>query len=264
MTTELSVDWVRTEKAMEEFGDYYCEWRTKVAAGQDPGTLVGLNRRVVVEVTEEANSRAAFNFNEFPYERPRAGELPGFFAVKPTVESEELRKTHQAIHREFGFLNVYGYYAEMSAIAADMVVTMEKTGVPNLPAGEVAPEATEWEEVKKRKEMEMSVILGLSRVLQQVALDCMRMRGDFVRMIGTDGLAVASWTMDDLVAAGEVGGSQKFGAASRKIKTETLKERMKVRAKMEAHKMEGAKMPADPDVAASGERPSGGPSARRN
>lgn len=39
---------------------------------------MSLKRRVVVEVTEEANLRAAFNFNKFPYERPRAGELPGF------------------------------------------------------------------------------------------------------------------------------------------------------------------------------------------
>lgn len=61
-------------------------------------------------VKEEDYSRAAFNFNDFPYERRHAKELLGFFTLKPTVENEELRKTHQAIHEKFGFLNVYGHY----------------------------------------------------------------------------------------------------------------------------------------------------------
>lgn len=107
-------------------------------------------------------------------------------------------------------------------------------------------------------------MIGLSQVLQRVALDCMTMRSDFVRMIGTDGLAVASWTMDDLVFAGQDGGSKEFGAVSRKLKGKTLEERMKVRAKMEAHRMEGVKPAAGPVVTASGVDPSGGSPARRN
>lgn len=43
--------------------------------------------------------------------------------------------------------------------------------------------------------------------------------------------------MDDLMAAGEVGERQMFGEAFRMIKTETLKERIKVRAKMEDRSM---------------------------
>lgn len=61
---------------------------------------------------------------------------------------------------------------------------------------------------------------GISRVLQpaeQVGLDYMRMKGDLVRVIGEGGLVVASWAMEDLVAAGEVGVSKMFGEASRKI-----------------------------------------------
>lgn len=37
----------------------------------------------------------------------------------------------------------------------------------------------------------MTVMLGLTRVLQKMELDCIRMIADFVRMIGTDGLAEA-------------------------------------------------------------------------
>lgn len=263
MTTPLDVDWTRVGEAVEELREYYCDWRRKAAAGQPTGTLAGVNRRVVVEVTEEAISRADF-FNEFPFERPRNGELPGFFALRATVESEELRRTHQAIYREFGYLNVYGYYAEMSAIAWEMVQELGEGGVRGAPAGADPSEIAEVQEQKAKAEEKMAVMMGLSRVLQQVALDCMRMRADFVRMISTDGLAVASWTMDDLVAAGEVGGSAEFGAVSRKLKGKTLEERMKVRAKMEAHRMEGSKTGAGPTGAASGESPEEGPSARRN
>lgn len=43
MKTELSVDWARMDKAMEEFGDYFYERRTKVVVGEEAGPLDGLN-----------------------------------------------------------------------------------------------------------------------------------------------------------------------------------------------------------------------------
>lgn len=89
-----------------------------------------------MDVTEEAESRAAFNFNEFPFERPRSGEFPGFFFLKVTVEGEELRRrSHQAIYRENGYLQVYGYYCGLSAIAWEMAIEIGKAGVQDLPAG---------------------------------------------------------------------------------------------------------------------------------
>lgn len=61
-----------------------------MAAGKPKEISVCLNRQVVLMVAEETISRAALNFNEFPYERPRAGQLPGLFALNPTVYNEEL------------------------------------------------------------------------------------------------------------------------------------------------------------------------------
>lgn len=69
--------------------------------------------------------------------------------------------------------------------------------------------------------------------------------------------------MKDSVAAGEVEVSDKFVAGSRNIKTERFKERIKVRAKMEAQEIKRAKLMTDPNVAANRESP-GRPSARRN
>lgn len=264
MTTPLNVDWVRVEKAVDELQEYFLNWRVKVAAGQDVGTLSGVNRKMVVEVTEEAESRAAFNFNEFPFEKPRNGELPGFFALRVTVEGEELRRSHQAIYRENGFLQVYGYYGELSSIAWEMAQEMGSEGVPVASAGATPPEAARLAVKKERAEEDLAVLMGLSQVLRRVCVDCMRMRADFVRMIGKDGLAVASWTMDDLVAAGQVGGSQEFGTVARKLKTKTLEERMKVRAKMEAHRMEGGKSADGPGGAASGASLQEAATARRN
>lgn len=264
MTTPLDVNWVRVKQAVDELHDYFCNWRVKVAAGQATSTLSGVNRRAVVEVMEEAESRAAFNFNEFPFERPRNGELPGFFAVKVTVEGEELRRTHQAIYRENGFLQVYGYYGELSSIAWEMAMEKGEGGMQAAPAGADQAALAELAAQKARTEEEMAVLLALSQVLRRVGLDCMRMRADFVRMIASDGLAVASWTMDDLVAAGQVGGSKEFGVVSKKLKGKTLEERMKVRAKMEAHRMEGVKQADGAFVAASGSNPPEGAPARRN
>lgn len=42
-------------------------------------------------------------------------------------------------------------------------------------------------------------------------------------MIGTDSLSVVSWTINDFMAAGEVGEGQIFSCESRKIKMETVK-----------------------------------------
>lgn len=70
--------------------------------------------------------------------------------------------------------------------------------------------------------------------------------------------------MDYLVAAGQVGGSQEFGVAARKLKTKTLEERMKFRAKTEAHRMEGVKSADGSGGSASGAGLHEAAAARRN
>lgn len=76
-----------------------------------------------------------------------------------------------------------------------MATKIGKARVPDVPVNAAGPIVTEWEDAKKRKETNMAVMMGLARKLQQVALDCMRMRADFVRTIGTDGMTVAIWVI---------------------------------------------------------------------
>lgn len=122
MTTELGVSWEEVEKAARTFKDFYCNWRGKVEKGDEVGILVGVYRKVVFEVMEEAKGRRVFSRAEFPYEGPKLGELPGLFKVKETVETEKLRENHTAIYREAVVLDVYGYWSEPGAIAKDLAL----------------------------------------------------------------------------------------------------------------------------------------------
>lgn len=264
MSSALGVSWERVEEATDVYKEYYCKWRPKVEKGQEVGTMDGVYRRMVVEVAEEAKERAAFNWTEFPYDAPSRGELPGFFAMQETVEREKLRQSHHAIHREAGFLEAYGYWEELGAVAHDLAVKMGRKGTRDVAAGATQAEVDAAREKREEKEDRLAVLFALGRVLNQVSMDCMRQRKRFVRMCGNEGLAAASWMMDHVVAAGEVGESDAFGVVERKMRDKTLEERLKVRAKMEAHRMEGAKFVPEVDVAASGAAPDGGPSARRN
>lgn len=83
-------------------------------------------------------------------------------------------------------MNFDEYYGEMLAITANMVITMRKKKVPNLPARAVPLVSVAlavvsgdyaMEEKQKENKMNMSVMLRLSKVLQQVGFNCMRMAG---------------------------------------------------------------------------------------
>lgn len=80
-----------------------------------------------------------------------------------TVEGEELRRTHQAIFRENGFLQVYGYYGELSSVAWEMAQEVGSKGVPNISTG-----AAEAAAKRERAEEELARLLGLSQVLRRV------------------------------------------------------------------------------------------------
>lgn len=241
MSTELDVSWEEVEKATEAYKDYYCGWRRKVEKGEDPGSLAGVYREVLFEVNAEAKMRRGFSWAEFPYYGPKRGELPGFFKKKETVESERLKDSHPAIHRESCYVEVYGYWSEMAAIAHEMAMEQGKQGLPDIPDDADQEGVTRAEEKREYEEGRLAVLMGLARVLGQVAIDCMRQRKRFFKMVGNEGIAAASWMMDYVVAAGEVGESDAFSMVEKKMRDKLLEERLKVRSKMEAHKREGAK-----------------------
>lgn len=70
-------------------------------------------RELVWELMQEVKGWKELNWAELPYEGPKLEELPGFYAVRETVDSEKLRQTHLAIHREAGFLEADGYWSEL-------------------------------------------------------------------------------------------------------------------------------------------------------
>ena len=265
MTSALGVSWEKMVEATGIYKEFYCKWRPKVEKGVEVEPLKGIFRAVVVEVMEESRDRRAYNWAEFPYDGPRRGELPGFFALKETVDTEKLKMNHHAIHREAGFLEAYGYWAELGTIAHDLATEMAAGGFNDASAGDSDAVKAASREKRLKKEDRIGVMMGLSRVLAQVSVDCMRQRKRFVAMCGTEGLDTASWMMDHVVQAGRVGESEAFGASEKMMREKKLDERLKIRAKMEAHRMENAKYVPDPDVvSARGAAPDGEPSARRN
>ena len=241
MSTELDVSWDAVEKATEVYKEFYCGWRARVEKGEDPGTLVGGYREVLFEVSAEAKMRRGFSWAEFPYYGPKRGELPGFFKKKETAESERLKENHPAIHRESCYVEVYGYWSEMAAIAHELAQFQGKQGLPNIGDDAGQEEVDRAEEKRDSEEERLAVLMGLGRVLGQVAIECMRQRKRFFKMVGNEGLAAASWMMDYVVAAGEVGESDAFSMVEKKMRDKMLEERLKVRSKMEAHKREGGK-----------------------
>lgn len=70
----------------------------------------------------------------------------------------------------------------------------------------------------------MAVMLALGRVLSQVEIDCMRQKKRFVRMVGNEGIAAASWMMDYVVDAGQVGKNDAFGVVKKKMCDKMLEE----------------------------------------
>lgn len=257
MSTELGVSWEEVEKAIGVFKEYYCNWRGKVEKNEGVKTLDGLHRDAWSDVITEAMGRKGFSWAEFPYEGPQLGELPGFYKLRETVDSEKLRLNHASIHREAGYLEAYGFWSELSGIAEELALVRGKTGTRDVPAGATQVVIDAAKDKRELQERKLAVMMALGCVLGQVSRDCMRMRKRFVRMVGTEGIAAASWMMDYVVATGQVGESDAFGKAQKKMDEKMLEERLKTRSKMEANKMENAK------GSASGETQEGGASVRR-
>lgn len=171
---------------------------------------------------------------------------------------------HHAIHREAGFLETYGYWAELWTIEQDLATGMAEAGFVDAAAGDSDAVKAASREKRKEKEERIGVMMALGRVLTQVYNDCMRQRKRFVTMCGNEGLDAASWMVEFIVQSSLVGESESFGSAEKMLRYKRLDERLNIRAKMEGHQMDNTKYVPDTDVvSARGAATDGGPSAPR-
>lgn len=194
-----------------------------------------------MDIFGEPQGQKAFKWSEFPYEGPKLGEIPGFYKIKETVDSERLMLSHSAIHREEEYLEAYEYCKELCGISQDLALVHNKTGTRDVSAGEdqeVFDAAREKRDLQERK---LAVIIELRRVLRQEAAEYMRTRKRFARMVGTEGIAVASWIMDLVVATGQADESDVFGKAEKKMNDKILEERLKSMSKIAAQIMKDSK-----------------------
>lgn len=135
MLSALGVSWDKMVEATGIYMEFYCKWRPKVEKGLEVEAVKGIYR-AVVEVLEQSKDRKGYNWAEFPYDSPRRGELPGFFMLKKTVDIEKLRMNYNVIHREAGFSEAYGYWAELDMIAHDLAAEMTEVWFVDAAAGD--------------------------------------------------------------------------------------------------------------------------------
>lgn len=89
-----------------------------------------------------------------------------------------------------------------------------------------------------KKKTRAEALLALSRGFSAVTRDMVCARLDFHRQVHTGGILMAVVTMEHLEEEGQRGNSSGYGASSRAMRREELKERVKLRAKIGAHQKE--------------------------